>query len=70
MGLDRVKNNNSKFEGMKFVDCMFLILRIDKTHPFLSTTANKLEVSAEPSKSADRELSAESALFEDMNVDS
>lgn len=36
------------------------------THLFLSITANKLEVSAEPSKSADRELGAES---EDMELD-
>lgn len=37
------------------------------THLFLSITPNKLKVSVEPSKSADRELSVESGLLEDMN---
>lgn len=37
------------------------------THLFLSITLNKLEVSTEPSRSADKELSVESGFPEDID---
>ena len=46
--------------------CVFLNSQKYNTYFCLSITPNKLEVSAEPSKSADRELSVESGFIEDM----